>query len=112
MCAMPTAKVGAPAARLNMVDSPIPRPVAGLEMNRYLFETDSSEEACAAVVVKNKFNALENPFAPYGANLSIEDVLSGPILSWPLGARQTAEHADGAIVMVLRLRREGAVTHR
>ncbi len=75
--------------------------VAGLEMSRYLYETDSSEEACAAVVVKNKFNALKNPIAPYGANLSIQDVLSGPVLSWPLGARQTAEHADGAVVMVL-----------
>jgi acetyl-CoA C-acetyltransferase len=75
--------------------------IAGLEMNRYLFETDSSEEACAAVVVKNRFNALKNPLAPYGANLSIQDVLSGPVLSWPLGAHQTAEHADGAIVMVL-----------
>ncbi len=75
--------------------------VAGLEMNRYLYETDSTEEACAAVVVKNRFNALKNPLAPYGANLSIQDVLSGPVLSWPLGARQTAEHADGAIVMVL-----------
>src|SRR5512136_1570602 len=75
--------------------------VAGLEMNRYLYETDSTEEACAAVVVKNRFNALKNPLAPFGANLSIQDVLSGPVLSWPLGARQTAEHADGAIVMVL-----------
>ena len=60
-----------------------------------------SEEACAAVVVKNRFNALKNPIAPYGANLSIQDVLSGPVLSWPLGAHQTAEHADGAVVMVL-----------
>jgi acetyl-CoA C-acetyltransferase len=75
--------------------------IAGLEMNRYLFETDSTEEACAAVVVKNRFNALKNPLAPYGANLSIQDVLSGPILSWPLGTRQTADHADGAVVMVL-----------
>ncbi len=75
--------------------------VAGLEMNRYLYETDSTEEACAAVVVKNRFNAIKNPLAPYGANLSIQDVLSGPVLSWPLGARQTAEHSDGAIVMVL-----------
>ena len=75
--------------------------IAGLEMNRYLFETDSTLEQCAAVVVKNRFNAINNPLAPYGANLSLEDVLSGPILSWPLGSRETAEHADGAIVMVL-----------
>jgi acetyl-CoA C-acetyltransferase len=75
--------------------------IAGLEMNRYLFESDSTIEQCAAVVVKNRFNALTNPIAPYGANLTIDDVLSGPVLSWPLGSREIAEHADGAIVMVL-----------
>ncbi len=75
--------------------------IAGLEMNRYLFETESTQEQCAAVVVKNKFNALKNPFAPYGADLSIEDVLSGPVLSWPLGEHEAARHSDGAVVMVL-----------
>jgi acetyl-CoA C-acetyltransferase len=75
--------------------------IAGLEMNRYLFETAATREQCAAVVVKNRFNALNNPFAPYGADLSLEDILSGPMLSWPLGTHEAAEHADGAIVMVL-----------
>jgi len=75
--------------------------IAGLEMNRYLFETGTSHEHCAAVVVKNRYNALNNPFAPYGADLTIEDVLSGSMLSWPLGKRETAEHSDGAILMVL-----------
>jgi len=75
--------------------------IAGMEMNRYLFESGSTPEHCAAVVVKNKFNALKNPFAPYGADITIDDVLSGPVLSWPLGVREAAEHADGAIVMVL-----------
>ncbi|HSB66129.1 MAG TPA: hypothetical protein VLD65_06090 [Anaerolineales bacterium] len=82
--------------------------IAGLEMNRYLFETDNTLEQCAAVVVKNRFNALSNPFAPYGASLSLEDVLSGPVLSWPLGTHQTAEHADGAIVMVLACEEKAA----
>ena len=75
--------------------------IAGMEMNRYLFESGSTPEQCAAVVVNNRFNALTNPFAAYGADLTMDDVLSGPILSWPLGALETAEHADGAIVMVL-----------
>ncbi len=75
--------------------------IAGLEMNRYLFETDNTREQCAAVVVKNRFNALSNPLAPYAANLSLQDVLSGPVLSWPLGLHEAAGHADGAIVMVL-----------
>lgn len=75
--------------------------IAGLEMNRYLFETDATREQCAAVVVKNRFNALNNPFAPYGADLTLDDILSGPMLSWPLGTLEAADHSDGAIVMVL-----------
>ena len=83
--------------------------IAGMEMNRYLFESGSTLENTAAVVVKNKYNALSNPFAPYGANLTIDDVISGPILSWPLGVHETAEHADGAIVMVLASEEKASV---
>ncbi len=75
--------------------------VAGLEMTRYLFETGTTEEQCAAVAVKNRRNALNNPRAPYGADLTLDEVLDGPPLAWPLNRRQRAEHADGAVVMVL-----------
>ncbi len=75
--------------------------VAGLEMNRYMYETGTTHEQCAAVVVKNRRNALRNPSAPYAAELTLGDVLAGPPLAWPLGHRETAEHADGAIVLVL-----------
>ena len=75
--------------------------VAGMEMNRYLYETGTTPEQCAAVVVKNRRNALKNPSAPYGADLSLEEVLSGQPLSWPLNRREVAELSDGAIVVVL-----------
>lgn len=75
--------------------------VAGMEMNRFLYDTGTTPEQCAQVVVKNRRNALDNPSAPYGAELSLDEVLSGPELSWPLGMRETAEHADGAIVLVI-----------
>ncbi len=75
--------------------------VAGLEMHRYLYETDTTPEQCAAVVVKNRRNALRNPLASYAADLTLDDVLGGPMLSWPLGKREAAEEVDGAIVMVL-----------
>ncbi len=75
--------------------------VAGLEMNRYLHETGTTREQCAAVVVKNRFNALSNPSASYGADLTLNDVLYGPPLSWPLGKREASEEVDGAVVMVL-----------
>jgi acetyl-CoA C-acetyltransferase len=70
-------------------------------MNRYLYDTGTTQEQCAHVVVKNRRNALENPSASFGAELSVDEILSGPPLSWPLGVRETAEHADGAISMVL-----------
>jgi acetyl-CoA C-acetyltransferase len=75
--------------------------VAGMEMRRYLHDTGTTHGQCAQVVVKNQRNALDNPSAPYGADLSTEDVLSGPLLASPLGVRETAQHSDGAIVMVL-----------
>lgn len=75
--------------------------VAGMEMNRYLYESGNTPQHCAAVVVKNRRNALKNPLASFSANLTLEDVLNGPSLAWPLGWRDTAEHVDGAVVMVL-----------
>lgn len=75
--------------------------VAGLEMNRYLHETGTTREGCASVVVKNRLNALRNPSASFGADLTISDVLYGSPLSWPLGLRETSREADGAVVMVL-----------
>ncbi|MEJ2261899.1 MAG: hypothetical protein P8X95_00535 [Anaerolineales bacterium] len=75
--------------------------VAGLEMNRYMHETGTTDEQCAALVVKNRRNGLKNPSAPYGADLTLEEVLASPPLSWPLSRLQAARHADGAIVMVL-----------
>ncbi len=75
--------------------------VAGLEMNRFLHESGNNREHCAAVVVKNRFNALHNPTASYGADLTLDDVLYSPPLSWPLGLREASQEADGAVVMVL-----------
>ncbi len=75
--------------------------VAGLEMNRFLHESGNNREHCAAVVVKNRFNALHNPTASYGADLTLDDVLYSPPLSWPLSLREASQEADGAVVMVL-----------
>ncbi|MFQ5854994.1 MAG: acetyl-CoA acetyltransferase [Anaerolineae bacterium] len=75
--------------------------IAGLEMQRYLHATGTTHEQCAEVVVKNKDNALQNPSAAYGASIGVDDVLSSSPVSEPLTRLETAEHADGAIVLVL-----------
>ncbi len=75
--------------------------VAGMEMQRFLHDTGTTEEECAEVVVNNRFNALDNPRAAYGAAITIDDVLSAPDHYAPLRGSQIAAAVDGAIVLVL-----------
>ncbi len=86
---------------LNRPLSANPLFIAGMEMNRFLLETGTTEEQCARVVAKNRSNALLNPSAAYGATLGVGDVLASEMLSWPLKRLEVASHADGAIVIVL-----------
>jgi acetyl-CoA C-acetyltransferase len=78
-----------------------PHAIAGLEMTRYLFETCTSVEQCAKVVVKNKGNAMRNPYAAFGADINANDVLNSEPISLPLHRLDIAPHADGAVVAVL-----------
>ena len=78
-----------------------PHSIAGLEMTRYMFETCTSSEQCAKVVVKNKGNAMRNPYAAFGADITERDVLNSEPISLPLHRLDIAPHADGAVVAVL-----------
>lgn len=75
--------------------------IAGLEMRRFLEMTGNTEEQCAAVVVKNRKNALENPYAGYGALLTEEDVMHSHPISTPLKMLDKAQTSDGAVVCVI-----------
>ncbi len=75
--------------------------VAGLEMNRYLHDTCTTEEQCAQVVVKNKKNAILNPYAAYGAELTLNQVMHSERLFHPLKKLEISTPADGCMVMVL-----------
>lgn len=75
--------------------------LAGLEMKRFLEDSGNTEEQCAHVVVKNRKNAMYNSNAAYGANLTIDDILSSEPISLPLKHLDAAEPADCAIVVVL-----------
>ncbi|MDY6989334.1 MAG: acetyl-CoA acetyltransferase [Thermodesulfobacteriota bacterium] len=75
--------------------------IAGLEMNRYMYETGTTRESCARVVVKNRRNALTNPLAGHGARVTVEDVLRAEVVSHPLTELDIAPTSDGAVVIVL-----------
>jgi acetyl-CoA C-acetyltransferase len=78
-----------------------PNYVAGLEMLRYLAETGTTHEECAAVAAKNRRNALLNPLAGHGASISIDDILTSEPVAEPLTRLECADHSDGSIVLVL-----------
>ncbi len=75
--------------------------IAGLEMRRFLERTGNTEEQCASVVVKNRKNALNNPYAGYGAIFNESDVLNSEPISLPLKQLDKAQTSDGAVVCVI-----------
>ncbi len=78
-----------------------PEYIAGMEMTRYLYETGTSREACAQVVVKNKRNAMTNPLAGHGCDLTLDYVLDSPMVSYPLSDLDISPYSDGAVVIVM-----------
>lgn len=75
--------------------------VAGLEMAAYLRASKVMEKECAAVVAKNRRNAMTNERAAYGAKVDPEDVLASPPIATPLKSLDVAPLADTAVVLVL-----------
>ncbi|MDJ0269883.1 MAG: hypothetical protein NXY59_04950 [Aigarchaeota archaeon] len=75
--------------------------LAALEAKRYLEERGLGREALARVVSENKRNALRNPRAPYGADISLEEALARPETYSPLSELDFAQPSDGAIVFIL-----------
>jgi len=78
-----------------------PHVLAGLEMVRYCRATGTTLEQCAAVVAKNRTNALDNPLAAYPSRVSAADVLAAKQTFSPITAMDGPRSADGAIVVVL-----------
>ena len=72
-----------------------------LDAARYMYETGATREQLAAVAVKSRQAAKNNPLAQYTGNLTIEDVLAAPQVVSPLGLFDVPPVGDGAICLVL-----------
>ena len=75
--------------------------IAGMEMRKYLEDTQTTEESCAHVVVKNKRNALSNPMAGHEASITVDTVMESRPFFEPLKQLDIAPLSDGAIVLIL-----------
>jgi acetyl-CoA C-acetyltransferase len=78
-----------------------PHALAALDMNLFLNQTGISADDCAAIVAKNRANALANPVAAYPLAITSTNVKSSPYFAYPLREAEMARHADGVVVVVL-----------
>ena len=78
-----------------------PHYMGSIEMQRYLDGSDYDLLDVAEVVRRNREQAVTNPSAPYGASLSIDDVLDARPVASPLTDLMFARHADAAVCVVI-----------
>ncbi len=76
--------------------------VAGLAMEAtaYMHATGATEEDAAYVAVRERKHALNNPYAHLHINLTIDDVMKSPYLSWPVKMGDMCPRTDGACALV------------
>jgi acetyl-CoA C-acetyltransferase len=73
-----------------------------LQARQYMHEFGVTEEQAAMVAVKNRKNALLNPYAQLRIpNISVEMVMNSPVLSSPIKLLDSCPASDGACAMVL-----------
>lgn len=68
---------------------------------RHMHDYGTTREQLALVSVKNHSNAKDNPYAQYHFDVTVEDVLSSPMVADPLRLLDCSPITDGAACIVL-----------
>jgi acetyl-CoA C-acetyltransferase len=74
---------------------------AALQMRAYMERFNITEEQCAKVVVKNRKNALRNPYAHLRKKVDLEDVMNSKMIMDPLKNLECAPKSEGIIALLL-----------
>jgi len=72
-----------------------------LMADAYFHEFGGSREDLAAVAVKNHANALENEYAQFQREITVDEALDAPLIAEPLGLFDSCPITDGASAIVL-----------
>ncbi|HOB87316.1 MAG TPA: thiolase family protein [Bacillota bacterium] len=72
-----------------------------LQARRYMDKYGLTEADFALVSVKNRRNALRNPYAQLAGELTVEEVLASPVLADPLKRHDLSPISDGAAAVIL-----------
>jgi len=68
---------------------------------RHMHEFGTTREQLAMVSVKNYYNAFFNPYAQKRMKIAVKDVLSAPMVAYPLGMLDICVMSDGAAACIL-----------
>jgi acetyl-CoA C-acetyltransferase len=74
---------------------------AGLQMREYMERRGVTEAQCAGVVVKNRGNALRNPYAHLKQAVTADEVMASAKVADPLKEMEIAPQSDGIVAMLL-----------
>lgn len=72
-----------------------------LAANRYMHTFGVGRETLAKVAVKNHANGARNPLAHLRSEVTVEQVLSAPMIAWPFGVYDCCPTTDGAAAAVV-----------
>ena len=75
--------------------------IYALMARRYLHEFDAEHEHLAAVTVKNRENALDNPIAQFREPVTVAEALEGRPIASPLTLYDACPITDGAAAVVV-----------
>jgi acetyl-CoA C-acetyltransferase len=75
--------------------------MTALAAERYMRRYGTTEEQFAAVVVRARRNALQNPNAHLKGEISIDDVMASPRIAWPFKRNDICPRSSGAAALVL-----------
>jgi acetyl-CoA C-acetyltransferase len=70
-------------------------------MHRYGLGYDEMKQALGKIAVKNHHNGALNPKAHFQREITLEQAVGAPIISWPLGLYDACGVSDGAAAAVL-----------
>jgi acetyl-CoA C-acetyltransferase len=98
-----------PQTVLNRIFDPLTERTFGLntintvamQAVRYMDKYDLTREDLAQVTVRSWKNAKSNPHHHIGGDLTVDDVIDAPTLSWPLGMYDTCPSSSGSCALVI-----------
>ncbi len=75
-------------------------PSLAAEATGYMNRTGATQEDAALVAVRDRNNALNNPYAHLRKAITVEDVMASPMISYPIKLLDVCPRTDGACAVV------------